>query len=49
MAEDAPSYVADEIGPSWVEDFAAEGMASIEDLLEKHAGFRRYLEEHDLP
>lgn len=49
MAEDARTYyVAEESTPEWVEDFAAEGVAELEALLESHAGFSRYLEEHGL-
>jgi hypothetical protein len=37
--------IADEVSDTWVADFAAEGVASIEAYLAKHLAFLTYLED----
>jgi hypothetical protein len=37
--------IEDDLGETWVEDFAAEGVRSIEEYLAKHLAFLLYLED----
>jgi hypothetical protein len=46
--EERPLHrVAEELGESWIEQWADEGLAEIESFLAKHAAFHAFLEEHD--
>lgn len=44
MSERGLHYIADDLSETWVEDWAAVGLAEIEELLGKHAAFLGYLE-----
>jgi len=37
--------VEDDLGGTWVQDWARAGVAAIEEYLEKHAAFLDYLED----
>lgn len=44
MSERGLHFVADDLDETWIEDWAGAGIAEIEDLLEKHSAFLRFLE-----
>jgi hypothetical protein len=44
MSERGLHLIADDLSETWVEDWAAVGLAEIEQLLAKHAAFLGYLE-----
>jgi hypothetical protein len=44
MSERGLHIIADDLSETWVEDWAAVGLAEIESLLAKHAAFLGYLE-----
>jgi hypothetical protein len=44
MSERGLHFIADDLSETWVEDWAAVGLAEIEQLLAKHAAFLGYLE-----
>jgi len=44
MSERGLHTIADDLSETWVEDWAAVGLAEIEELLAKHAAFLGYLE-----
>jgi hypothetical protein len=44
MSERGLHTIADDLAETWVEDWAAVGLAEIEALLAKHAAFLGYLE-----
>ena len=44
MSERGLHTIADDLSESWIEDWAAVGMAELEALLAKHAAFLGYLE-----
>ncbi len=44
MSERGLHTIADDLSETWVEDWAAVGLAEIETLLAKHAAFLGYLE-----
>ena len=37
--------IEDDLNESWLEEFAAEGVEAIEDLLAKHLAFLSYLDD----
>jgi len=47
MSERGLHTIADDLSDTWVEDWAAVGLAEIEVLLAKHAAFLGYLEAVD--
>jgi hypothetical protein len=47
MSERGLHTIADDLSETWVEDWAAVGLAEIEELLAKHAAFLGYLETID--
>jgi hypothetical protein len=47
MSERGLHTIADDLSESWVEDWAAVGLAELEALLAKHAAFLGYLEAED--
>ena len=47
MSERGLHTIADDLSETWVEDWAAVGLAEIELLLAKHAAFLGYLETVD--
>lgn len=47
MSERGLHFIADDLSETWVEDWAAVGLAEIEELLGKHAAFLGYLESVD--
>jgi hypothetical protein len=44
MSERGLHTIADDLSETWVEDWAAVGLAELEALLAKHAAFLGYLE-----
>ena len=40
-------YIADDLEDTWLEDWAGAGVAEIEEYLDKHAAFLRFLEAHE--
>ena len=44
MSDRGIHHIADDLGETWVEDWAAVGLSEIEALLAKHAAFLGYLE-----
>lgn len=44
MSERGLHFVEDDLDETWIEDWAGAGIAEIEDLLEKHTAFLRFLE-----
>ena len=44
MSDRGLHHIADDLSDTWVEDWAAVGLAEIEELLAKHAAFLGYLE-----
>ena len=44
MSERGLHHIEDDLSDTWVEDWAAVGLAEIEALLAKHAAFLGYLE-----
>ena len=47
MSERGLHTIADDLSETWVEDWAAVGLAEMETLLAKHAAFLGYLETID--
>ena len=47
MSERGFHYIAEDLDDTWVEDWAGAGVAEIEDYLEKHAAFLRFLEAYE--
>jgi hypothetical protein len=47
MSERGLHTIEDDLSETWVEDWAAVGLAEIEELLAKHAAFLGYLETVD--
>jgi hypothetical protein len=39
--------IEDDIAETWIEDWAGAGVAEIEEYLDKHAAFLRFLESND--
>ena len=44
MSERGLHFVEDDLDETWIEDWVGAGIAEIEDLLEKHSAFLRFLE-----
>jgi len=44
MSDRGLHHIADDLAETWVQDWAAVGLAEIEELLAKHAAFLGYLE-----
>jgi len=44
MSDRGLHHIADDLADTWVQDWAAVGLAEIEELLAKHAAFLGYLE-----
>jgi hypothetical protein len=44
MSERGFHHIADDLSDTWVEDWAAVGLAELEALLAKHAAFLSFLE-----
>ena len=44
MSERGLHTIADDLSETWIEDWAAVGLAELEALLAKHAAFLGYLE-----
>lgn len=44
MSERGLHFIADDLGETWIEDWAGAGVAEVEDYLAKHAAFLRFLE-----
>ncbi len=49
MSDRGLHHIADDLAETWVEDWAAVGLAEIEALLAKHAAFLGYLEATEEP
>lgn len=49
MSDRGLHHIADDLADTWVEDWAAVGLAEIEELLAKHAAFLGYLEASEEP
>ena len=47
MSERGLHTIADDLSETWIEDWAAVGLAEMETLLAKHAAFLGYLETID--
>ncbi len=47
MSERGFHYIADDLDETWLEDWAGAGVAEIEEYLDKHAAFLRFLEAHE--
>ena len=47
MSERGFHYIVDDLDETWLEDWAGAGVAEIEDYLDKHVAFLRFLEAHD--
>jgi hypothetical protein len=47
MSERGLHHIQDDLGESWLEDWAGTGLAEIEAYLAKHAAFLRYLETEE--
>lgn len=47
MSERGFHYIADDLAETWLADWAGAGVAEIENYLDKHAAFLRFLEAHD--
>lgn len=44
MSERGLHFVEDDLDETWIEDWAGAGIAEIEDFLERHSAFLRFLE-----
>jgi hypothetical protein len=47
MSERGLHRIEDDLGETWLEDWAGAGVAEIEDFLSKHAAFLSFLEPED--
>jgi hypothetical protein len=47
MSERGLHHIEDDLGESWMEDWAGAGVAEIEAYLAKHAAFLSFLESQD--
>ena len=47
MSERGLHFVEDDLDETWIEDWAGAGIAEIEDLLDKHTAFLRFLETNE--
>ena len=45
MSERGFHYIADDLDETWLVDWTGAGVAEIEDYLDKHDAFRRFLAE----
>lgn len=47
MSERGLHTIEDDLSETWIEDWAAVGLAEMEALLAKHAAFLSFLEPHE--